>query len=913
MPDPPKTPGEAGTRPRVTVIALVDAAERGRCERLATDVRAQRGVDAELVVVDASVTESAAPAAAKVRTVAAVGVGRGVALRAALEHVDTDLVALADPHCRPLAGWLGRAADALAEHPEARLATCDYLLDGDGGQPVDRAHPAAMGEAPGPFWHAGLVLRRSALETIDTRAHRASELSLYQRERRAGRCVHVTEPGFAVELARYRERWEASRADARLLALDRRPYAGARPRLSILCAIRGRSARAECLAALGRQEHEHGEIELVLVDDGAADGAPELERIEFPLPTRVVRPAQRGRAAALNAGLEACRGERVLFVDDDLVALPGLVAEHLRAHRRFAARGPVAVAGSLEPAARDDALARCRGVDGGGEPRPRDGFATRNVSAPLELVRAAGGFDVAFEDDAAGDLDLGLRLAELGLRVYRQPSARARDHRRLDPDELARRRRAEARASVRLYTRHPDALAGSGDVAKLTLAACSATWRAHAAEVPALEDAARELARLDVGALERLGSEFEPVAAAVVAELDTLIATLTPLWAARGYAQGFREHGLAGFGDLARAARPRKAAVRPPDPPPPAREPELSVVVPTHDRPDELVQLVEALAGQDLEVDRFEVIVVDDGSAAPAAERLRERDDPFALRVLRQEGGGPGCARNAGVAVARGDVVLFLNDDALPRPDLLGGHLRAHRAASEERAVLGAFPLRARHRVDAFAELVETTDLMFAQPRMKPGVLYDGAALCTGNVSLPRAALVAVGGFDEALPFAGGEDSELGQRLEREQGLRVLYDPDLVAEHDHALDVLQYARRQRVLGWTVHAIVRKHGDPSLVTGSPEVPLDDELLAAIAAANAADEVGHDERIAALEERARTERARGGFEAAELGAVEAAVRLVGRVEFRRGLLAAQAGVPAARLFERSGPGVVQTATP
>jgi glycosyltransferase involved in cell wall biosynthesis len=247
-------------------------------------------------------------------------------------------------------------------------------------------------------------------------------------------------------------------------------------------------------------------------------------------------------------------------------------------------------------------------------------------------------------------------------------------------------------------------------------------------------------------------------------------------------------------------------------------EPELSVVIASQDRPKLLLALLERLAAQDLSPRRFEVLLVDDGSAEPLETALTGRPWPFPLLLLRQPASGPAAARNRALERARGDFVLFLNDDAVPGPDLLSRHLALQRGSSEPAAILGRFDLLPEHRQDSFGDHLHSSTALFAQPRMQPGVHYHGLALCTGNLSVPRAVLAEVGGFDAGFPAPGGEDSELGLRLERQRGVRVRYEPGLECGHDHALGIRDLARRKKVLGAAVARIQNLHGDVGLTPG-----------------------------------------------------------------------------------------------
>jgi glycosyltransferase involved in cell wall biosynthesis len=113
-----------------------------------------------------------------------------------------------------------------------------------------------------------------------------------------------------------------------------------------------------------------------------------------------------------------------------------------------------------------------------------------------------------------------------------------------------------------------------------------------------------------------------------------------------------------------------------------------SVVVPTFQRRGLVTEAVRALATQ-IEPP-LEVIVVVDGSTDGSAQALAEISAPFPLRVVEQPNSGAARARNRGAALARGDLLLFLDDDMMAAPDLLAQLGRVHARGAD--AVLGHIP-----------------------------------------------------------------------------------------------------------------------------------------------------------------------------------------------------------------------------
>lgn len=190
----------------------------------------------------------------------------------------------------------------------------------------------------------------------------------------------------------------------------------------------------------------------------------------------------------------------------------------------------------------------------------------------------------------------------------------------------------------------------------------------------------------------------------------------------------------------------------------------ISVVISTFNRLALLQELLDALGKQTLPPERFEVVVVDDGSAEPVAPALAARDDPFSLRVVTQANQGAAAARHAGVMTAEGDVVVITDDDMLVPADFLEEHLKAHEAGHT--LVLGQIapddapgekPLFERFHFEQLARFVRRFE---GQPTAVRGVM-----VCTGNVSFRREEYLAVGGFDTSL--GRSEDRELGLRLQK--------------------------------------------------------------------------------------------------------------------------------------------------
>ena len=190
---------------------------------------------------------------------------------------------------------------------------------------------------------------------------------------------------------------------------------------------------------------------------------------------------------------------------------------------------------------------------------------------------------------------------------------------------------------------------------------------------------------------------------------------------------------------------------------------DISIVVPTYNRKDIVARTLETLFKQDYPSDRYEVIVVVDGSTDGTAEYLRELRSACRFRVIEQENAGGAGARNTGFRAAVSELILFLDDDMLCEPQLLAEHVQAHRGCNRS-VVFGSIFLSADSpsslASECFKEEIGSVHLKWRQNAETEWKLED----CVfANTSLPRKLLEEMSGFNES--FRMREDLELGIRL----------------------------------------------------------------------------------------------------------------------------------------------------
>lgn len=213
--------------------------------------------------------------------------------------------------------------------------------------------------------------------------------------------------------------------------------------------------------------------------------------------------------------------------------------------------------------------------------------------------------------------------------------------------------------------------------------------------------------------------------------------------------------------------------------------PTLSVVIPTFNRKGSLQKTLDGLARQTYPASQFEAVVVSDGSTDGTDVLLREyaRTSPYTLQVICQPNGGPARARNNGIENARGEVVVFLDDDVEPSPEALAVHAAHHERQAGRVVIAPMLPDPALAWREPAWIAWEHAMLEKQYAAWRSG-LWEGCGpnnFYSGNASVRRVHLLAVGGFDEQFPRQ--EDVELAVRLEKQCGVQFVYEPDAPGTH----------------------------------------------------------------------------------------------------------------------------------
>jgi glycosyltransferase involved in cell wall biosynthesis len=244
----------------------------------------------------------------------------------------------------------------------------------------------------------------------------------------------------------------------------------------------------------------------------------------------------------------------------------------------------------------------------------------------------------------------------------------------------------------------------------------------------------------------------------------------------------------------------------------------ISIVIPTHNRAEVLLQTLNSLAKQSLSQLLYEVIVVADGCTDQTVEKVRNFEASYKLQILEQVGSGAGAARNSGALKATGLFLLFLDDDITATPLLVEAHLNAQQRC-ENRVVIGYLPPVFKQRRGYFQmKLKVWWEEMFHAMTIN-GHRFNYRNLLSGNFSLPAQLFHLVGGFDTS--FTCQEDYELGVRLLKADA-QFAFEPLAMGYHYETTNVTRWLYRKYSEGRTAVQFYQNY--PQLSETIPVIKL-----------------------------------------------------------------------------------------
>ena len=216
--------------------------------------------------------------------------------------------------------------------------------------------------------------------------------------------------------------------------------------------------------------------------------------------------------------------------------------------------------------------------------------------------------------------------------------------------------------------------------------------------------------------------------------------------------------------------------------------PFFSIVIPTYNRPIRLKNCLESITLLDYPRDRFEVIVVDDGSKTPLDSIVAPLQDKIKVKLLRQANAGPAAARNHGAAEAKGEFIVFTDDDCQPTASWLAQFAQA--SIESPQAMLGGKTINALSHNAFSAASQKLIDYLYDYYNPAKG---KQAFFASNNIAMPIKNFRALNGFDVSFPLAAAEDRDFCDRWSNIYPM--VYVPTAQIEHFHYLSLISFCRQ----------------------------------------------------------------------------------------------------------------------
>jgi glycosyltransferase involved in cell wall biosynthesis len=195
-------------------------------------------------------------------------------------------------------------------------------------------------------------------------------------------------------------------------------------------------------------------------------------------------------------------------------------------------------------------------------------------------------------------------------------------------------------------------------------------------------------------------------------------------------------------------------------------ERQISIVVPTFNSAKVLGTCLESLTNQTVGRERYEVIVVDDGST----DETRDVVSKYPVKYIYQRNSGPAVARNNGVRQAEGEIILFTDADCEPQSNWIEELVKPLR----DPQVVGVKGIYKTRQKEIIARLVQI-EYEHKYERMKKFKYID--FIDTYSAGYRKDVFLKYSGFDERYPKASVEDQEFSFRLSQD-GHKMVFNPE---------------------------------------------------------------------------------------------------------------------------------------
>ena len=215
--------------------------------------------------------------------------------------------------------------------------------------------------------------------------------------------------------------------------------------------------------------------------------------------------------------------------------------------------------------------------------------------------------------------------------------------------------------------------------------------------------------------------------------------------------------------------------------------PFFSIVVPTYERHESLSKCVRSIQKMDYPRDRFELIIVDDGSNVPIKDACPAIQESCSVSILSQANKGPAAARNLGAEHAKGDFLAFIDDDCIPTPTWLAELARP--LSNHQSQLVGGRTING-----LVTNLYSATSQLIVDEAYSYFLSHnsDLSFIASNNMAVSAQLFFANGGFNPL--FRTSEDRDFCDRWIMND-LPLTYVSNAIVHHYHHLSLTSFAQQ----------------------------------------------------------------------------------------------------------------------
>ncbi len=225
----------------------------------------------------------------------------------------------------------------------------------------------------------------------------------------------------------------------------------------------------------------------------------------------------------------------------------------------------------------------------------------------------------------------------------------------------------------------------------------------------------------------------------------------------------------------------------------------VSLIIPTRNRANQILLLLNSLRES---TSRCQIIIVDDYSLEPLPDLRSIFPDLDITQHRNTSNLGPAASRNTGIALAHHEIIAFTDDDCCVDENWL--NILYSELSRSDRSVAGLGGRVVPAKSDIVSRYFDYHNIL--NPWSDGGRIYY---LVTANCIYKKSAILAVGGFDESIKQAGGEDPGLGFKL-LSNGFRLGYTPTAIVKHSFRRGLIAFYETFRKYGFGCCQQSRKH-------------------------------------------------------------------------------------------------------